>query len=62
MGNEHWKQKIEKWEQKQRTGNKVTDRARIQVRICSIFHFPFSLCSFPTLVASISMSLFRLET
>ena len=62
MGNEHWEWETEKWEQQQGTGNKVTDRVRIQVRFCSIFHFPFSLCSFPTLVASVSMSLFRLET
>ena len=62
MGNEHREWEIEKWEQKQRTGNKVTDRARVQVRFCSIVHFPFSLCSFPILVASVSMSLFRLET
>ena len=49
-------------ETKQRIGNKVTDRAMVQVNFCSIFHFPFSLCSFPILVASVSMSLFRMET
>ena len=62
VGNEHREWEIEKWEQQQRTGNKVTDRARVQVRFCSIFHCPFSLCSFPILVASVSMSSFRLET
>ena len=40
VGNEHREWEIEKWEQKQRIGNKVTDRARVQVRLCSIFHFP----------------------
>ena len=60
VGNEHREWEIEKWEQQQRTGNKVTDRARVQV--CSIFHCPFSVCSFPILVASVCMSLFRLET
>ena len=62
MGHEHRELATEKWEQQQRTGNKVTDRARVQVGFCSIFHSPFSLCSFPILVASVSMSLFRLET
>ena len=41
---------------------KLLYRARVQVGFCSIFHSPFSLCSFLVLVASVSMSLFRLET
>ena len=40
MGNEHREWETEKWERQQGTGNKVTDRARVQVRFCSVFHFP----------------------
>ena len=43
MGNEHGKRENgNKMETKQRIGNKVTDRARVQVKYCShFFIFPF---------------------
>jgi len=42
-GNKH--REREKWKMgtKLRIGNKVCDRARVQVRFCSHFHFPFSV-------------------